>query len=151
MTNAIVRQYGKPTQIHVELARDLKKSKKQREAISENNRRNEKARAEAASKIIKDAGIKEPKPEDKRKFLLAEECRWQCPYTGKSISMAALFGPEPQFDIEHIIPFSLSMDNSFLNLTLCDVAENRSVKGNRTPLSGLQRRQCKARRNSQQS
>ena len=68
-----------------------------------------------------------------RKFLLAEECHWQCPYTGKSISMAALFGPEPQFDIEHIIPFSISMDNSFMNLTLCDVAENRSVKGNRTP------------------
>jgi len=133
VTNAIVRQYGKPTQIHIELARDLKKSKKQREATAENNRRNEKARAEAASKIIKDAGIQEPKPLDKRKFLLAEECHWQCPYTGKSISMPALFGPEPQFDIEHIIPFSLSMDNSFLNLTLCDVAENRSVKGNRTP------------------
>ena len=48
VTNAIVRQYGKPTQIHVELARDLKKSKKQREATAENNRRNEKARAEAA-------------------------------------------------------------------------------------------------------
>ena len=133
VANAIIRQYGRPQEIRIELARDLKKSKKQREAISENNRRNEKARAEAASKIIKDAGIKEPKPVDVRKFLLAEECHWQCPYTGKSISMAALFGPEPQFDIEHIIPFSLSMDNSFLNLTLCDVAENRSVKGNKTP------------------
>ena len=133
VTNAIVREYGKPTQIHLELARDLKKSKKQREATAENNRRNEKARAEAANKIIKDAGIKEPKPEDKRKFLLAEECRWQCPYTGKSISMSALFGPEAQFDIEHIIPFSISMDNSFMNLTLCHIAENRDVKGNRTP------------------
>jgi CRISPR-associated endonuclease Csn1 len=133
VTNAIIRQYGRPTQIHIELARDLKKSKKQREAISENNRRNEKSRADAASKIIKDAGIQEPKPVDIRKFLLAEECRWQCPYTGKSISMAGLFGPEPQFDIEHIIPFSRSMDNSFLNLTLCEVAENRSVKGNKTP------------------
>lgn len=133
VTNTIVRQFGKPTQIHVELARDLKKSKKQREAAAENNRRNEKARLEAAAKIIKEAGIQEPRPDDKRKFLLAEECHWQCPYTGKSISMSALFGPEPQFDIEHIIPFSLSMDNSFFNLTLCYVPENRSVKGNRTP------------------
>lgn len=133
VTNAIVRGYGKPTQIHVELARDLKKSKKQREATAESNRRNEKDRADAATAIIKDAGIKEPKPEDKRKFLLAKECRWQCPYTGKSISMASLFGPEAQFDIEHIIPFSISMDNSFMNLTLCQVAENRDVKGNRTP------------------
>jgi len=133
VTNAIVREYGKPTQIHVELARDLKKSKKQREATAENNRRNEKDRADAANAIFKDAGIKEPKPVDIRKFLLAKECRWQCPYTGKSISMSALFGPEAQFDIEHIIPFSVSMDNSFMNLTLCHVAENREVKGNRTP------------------
>src|SRR5207247_2916740 len=83
--------------------------------------------------IIASAGIKEPKPDDHRKFLLAEECHWQCPYTGRTISMNALFGPEPQFDIEHIIPFSRSLDNSFHNLTLCYVPENRSVKGNKTP------------------
>ena len=133
VTNAIVREYGKPTQINIELARDLKKSKKQREATAENNRRNEKARAEAASRIFKESGIKEPKPEDIRKFLLAVECGWHCPYTDKGISMSVLFGPEAQFDIEHIIPFSVSMDNSFMNLTLCHIAENRDVKGNRTP------------------
>ena len=41
--------------------------------------------------------------------------------------------PQPQFDIEHIIPFSRSLDNSFHNKTLCDVKENRDVKQNRTP------------------
>jgi len=133
VTNAIVRQYGKPTQIHIELARDLKKSKKQREATAENNRRNEKARAEAVKEMMGIPGVAQPKPVDIRKFLLAEECGWQCPYTEKTISRDALFGPEPQFDIEHIIPFSISMDNSFMNLTLCHVAENRSVKGNKTP------------------
>jgi CRISPR-associated endonuclease Csn1 len=133
VVNAVVRQHGKPTQIRIELARDLKKSKKQRVEISENNRRNEKSRAEAAKKIMADAGIKEPKPDDIRRFLLAEECHWVCPYSGMSISMQSLFGPEPQFDIEHIIPFSRSMDNSFQNLTLCYVPENRNVKGNKTP------------------
>ena len=134
VVNGVVRRYGKPTYIRVELARDLKKSKKQRAALSKINRRNEKARGKAAEEIVKsDVGIKEPKPEDKRKYQLAEECHWQCPYTGKTISIQALFGPEPQFDIEHIIPFSRSMDNSFQNLTLCYVPENRSVKGNKTP------------------
>jgi CRISPR-associated endonuclease Csn1 len=134
VVNAVVRRYGKPTYIRIELARQLKKSKKQRAGLSEINRRNEKARARAAEEIIKgDVGLKEPKPEDKRKYLLAEECHWHCPYTGKTISMQALFGPEPQFDIEHIIPFTRSMDNSFQNLTLCYVPENRSVKGNKTP------------------
>ena len=133
VVNAAIREFGKPTFVHLELARDLKKSKKQRQAISDNNRRNEKARTEAAKKIIAEAGIRDPKPDDVRRFLLAEECRWTCPYTGKSISVSSLFGPEPQFDIEHIIPFSRSMDNSFHNLTLCYVPENRAVKGNKTP------------------
>ena len=134
VVNGVVRRYGKPTYVRVELARDLKRSKKQRAALSEINRRNEKDRAKAAEEIVKgEVGIKEPKPEDKRKYQLAAECHWQCPYTGKTISMQALFGPEPQFDIEHIIPFSRSMDNSFQNLTLCYVPENRSAKGNRTP------------------
>ena len=134
VVNALVRLYGKPSYVHLELARDLKKSKKQRQTISENHRRNESARARAAEAIIRaDVGIREPRADDIRKVLLAEECHWTCPYTGKSISMRSLLGPEPQFDIEHIIPFSRSMDNSFQNLTLCYVPENRNVKGNRTP------------------
>jgi CRISPR-associated endonuclease Csn1 len=134
VTNAIVRQYGKPQEIRIELARDLKKSKKQRARITEANRANEEARDEAVQKIkLANLGITEPKRDDILKYRLAEECHWMCPYTGKSISMESLLGPEPQFDIEHIIPFSRSMDNSFQNLTLCYVPENRTVKGNKTP------------------
>lgn len=133
VANAVIRQHGKPAYVHVEMARDLKKSKKQRQAISDANRQNEKARARSKKKIFDEMKIQDPRPDDIRRVLLAEECHWMCPYTGKPISMRSLFGPEPQFDIEHIIPFSRSMDNSFQNLTLCYVPENRSVKGNRTP------------------
>ena len=42
-------------------------------------------------------------------------------------------GQQSQFDIEHIIPFSRSLDNSFVNKTLCDHEENRNVKRNQTP------------------
>ena len=42
--------------------------------------------------------------------------------------MSALVGRESQYDIEHIIPFSRSLDNSFANLTLCYHEENRAVK-----------------------
>ena len=42
-------------------------------------------------------------------------------------------GQHSQFDIEHIIPFSRSLDNSFLNKTLCYHEENRGVKQNQTP------------------
>jgi CRISPR-associated endonuclease Csn1 len=65
--------------------------------------------------------------------MLGEECNWICPYTSKPVSMMALFGDSPQFDIEHIIPFSRSFDDSFANKTLCYVDENRTVKRNKSP------------------
>jgi CRISPR-associated endonuclease Csn1 len=132
VVNAIIRQHGKPAEIHIELARDLRKPKWQRQETSDRMRANEKARKTAAKRILDETGIKEPSPEDVRKVLLAEECHWECPYTGKTISMRKLVGPESEFQIEHIIPFSRSLDNTFVNLTLCHVEENK-VKANRTP------------------
>lgn len=126
-------QSGKPSRIFIELARDMKKSRKQREQDYNQNRKNEKKRENARDKIIHEAGIKEPRPNDILKVLLAEECGWQCPYTGKTITMSNLFGDHPQFDIEHILPFSRSLDNSFANKTLCDARYNRDVKRNQTP------------------
>jgi len=131
--NAILRQYGKPAEIHVELARELKKAKKDREGIAQAMRDNEKARKDAAQRVLKETGIQNPSRDDIRRVLLADECKWVCPYTGKSISMRAIIGHEPQFDIEHIIPFSRSLDDSFANLSLCEQQENRNVKRNKTP------------------
>jgi CRISPR-associated endonuclease Csn1 len=132
VVNAIIRQHGKPAEIHIELARDLRKPKWQRQENSDRMRANEKARKAAAKRILDDTGIKEPSPEDIRRVLLAEECHWECPYTGKAISMRKLVGPESEFQIEHIIPFSRSLDNTFVNLTLCHVQEN-NIKADRTP------------------
>jgi CRISPR-associated endonuclease Csn1 len=130
--NAVIREYGKPALIRVELARDLKKSKSQREAISRINWDNRKEREKAAA-WFRESFKREPKPNDLLKYVLWEECNRVCPYTGKSISEIDLFGPHPTFDVEHIIPFSRSLDNSFLNKTLCHVEENRQVKHNKTP------------------
>jgi CRISPR-associated endonuclease Csn1 len=132
VVNAIVRQHGKPSEIHIELARDLRKPKWQRQEASDRMRANEKGRKAAAKRIPDETEIKDPKPDDIRKVLLAEECGWQCPYTGRTISMRKLVGPESEFQIEHIIPFSRSLDNTFVNLTLCYVEENKT-KSNRTP------------------
>ncbi|MDO8125900.1 MAG: type II CRISPR RNA-guided endonuclease Cas9 [Candidatus Brocadiales bacterium] len=133
VVNNIIRKHGKPEVIRVELARDLKKNRKEREGIWKKNRQNEKAREEAVEKILREMPGFPIKGLAIEKVLLAEECDWHCPYTGKSISMNALLGPHPQFDIEHTIPFGRCLDNSFYNKTLCCVNENRNVKGNRTP------------------
>jgi len=131
--NALVRQYGKPDVVRIELARDMKRGRRMREEASKRMRQNEKLREAAKKKIFEEMHVEHPRPGDVLKVLLAEECNWQCPYTGRSIEMTALIGPNPQFDVEHILPFSRSLDNSYMNKTLCYHEENRSVKQNRTP------------------
>jgi CRISPR-associated endonuclease Csn1 len=131
VVNAVVRKYGKPVSIRIELARDLKRNRKQRQDIHFRSIANRKDR-DAAKALLDARGITNPRRSDVEKWLLAEECGWICPYTGRHISVDALFGDAPQFEVEHIIPFPRCLDDSFLNKTLCHVDENRR-KGNRTP------------------
>ena len=63
------------------------------------------------------------------KYRLWLEQGMKCPYTFKSIPLRELMSPE--VEIEHIIPYSRSMDNSFVNKTLSYAAANKE-KGNRT-------------------
>ncbi len=133
VVNAIIRRYGKPERIRIELANDLKRPRKQRAEISKLNRDRQQERERAAAAIRRSLPGLEPRRADIEKWMLAEECKWICPYTGRSISAAALLGPTPQFDVEHIWPMSRSLDNTFANKTLCYHEENRDRKGNRTP------------------
>lgn len=134
LVNAIVDRFGKPHRICIELARDLKQPRRERQRASQRNRQNERARSEARKLILSKQGIANPSSADVQKVLLAEECNWQCPYTGRKVCMESLLGVHPQFDIEHIIPFSRSLDNSFVNKTLCYHQENRSRKHKLTPV-----------------
>jgi len=133
VVNALVKEHGKPAAIRVELARDMRRSKKQRTEAWQKMRQNERDRKKAAARIAAEVGVQEPSRADVEKVLLAEESGWVCPYTGKCISMQSLLGASPEFDTEHIIPFSRCLDDSFLNKTLCEVKENRDQKRNRTP------------------
>jgi len=133
VVNSVVREFGRPAAINVELARDMRKTKKQRQEITKRNRKNETRRQSARKAVIAETKISDPRRDDVVKYLLAEECEWECPYTGKKITPRLLFGKSPQFDVEHIIPFSRSLDNSYLNKTLCCLEENRKRKRNNTP------------------
>jgi len=133
LVNAIIARYGKPDLIRIELARELRQTPKQRNETTKKMRANESERIRAAGECSDKYDIPNPTERDILKFQLWEECNKTCPYTGKTISHEALFGRNPEFDIEHIIPFDRCLDNSYLNKTLCWVDENRRVKGNRTP------------------
>ncbi len=141
VVNALIREHGKPGLIRVELARDLGQGRGQRRREFEQNQKAQAARETAARDILAFRGhMDPPRAEVKRvaraeveRLLLARECRWACPYTGQALDMAALFGPEPGFDLEHIIPLSRRWDTSLANKTLCAATENRLRKAARTP------------------
>ena len=130
VVNAIVREFGKPDFIRVEMGRDLKQSAAQRRETSIQNARNRKRNEEIRERLQREYGIANPSRDDVIKFRLWEECHHQCPYTGQTISAEMLFSPE--VEIEHILPYSRTLDDSYANKTLCMSSEN-STKNNRTP------------------
>lgn len=131
VVNAIVRKYGKPAIIRVEMARDMKLSKRQKEELQKEQNKRKKAN-DLATKILREEfGIQQPTRADIQKYNLWQECKEVCPYTGTVISREMLFSPE--VDDEHILPYSRSLDDSYMNRTLCMAAYNRRVKLNNTP------------------
>jgi len=130
VVNAIIREYGKPAEIVVELARDMKLgAAKRRQVFFENNERRKENEA-IRDRLIREFNLPNPSRDDVIKFRLWVECNGLCPYTGRVIPAGKLFGPEVQ--VEHIIPYSRSLDDSYMNKTLCYEDENRH-KHNRTP------------------
>lgn len=133
LVNLIVTVHGKPDQIVVELARELKQSEKQKAEINRRNRDN-RAAAERRSEQLIDLG--QPDTGANRMLLRLYEDLGpaigprQCPYTGKPISVAMLF--DGSCDVDHILPYSRTLDDSFANRTLCLREANRE-KANRTP------------------
>lgn len=119
VVNAVCDEYGKPDEIRIELARELKKNAKEREsmtqAINEANTLNEKYR-----KILEtEFGIPHVSRNDILRFRLYMELKdngFHTLYSGTYIPKDKLFTKE--FDIEHIIPQARLFDDSFSNKTL---------------------------------
>lgn len=126
--NELIRKYGRPEKIRIELARDLKRNRKERMDLIKENREQE-ARRQRAKQELEKHGIT-PNGRFIEKYLLWEQCNQMCPYSGRSIPLKALEGGE--FEVEHIIPLSRSLDNSFANKTL-SARDYNQRKGNQTP------------------
>lgn len=132
VVNGLIAEGFRPDVIRVELARDLKQNRDKRQRTWQRNRVRQRERERAEVELLRN-GIT-PTRRQIEKFLLWEESNRACPYTGRVISFNALFGDAPEFDVEHIIPFSRSLDDSFVNKTLCEIRENRNTKRGNTPV-----------------
>lgn len=132
VVNGLIQRYGKPDIIRIELARDLRRSRYDRKKLAERNRQRERERAKAVRRIMAEIGHQQPRRWMIEKVLLAEECEWTCPYTGRRFEMRDLLGEDSPYDIEHILPRQY-LDDSFANKTLCYHEENRNRKRNQLP------------------
>lgn len=128
LVNELITDYGAIDEIKVEMARDLKISKSQRNKIRKEQNRLERENDRVKTRLLEEG--QRLTHDNILLYKLWEECKRTCPYTGKPISVTQLFSGEVQ--IEHIHPWSRSLNDSFANKTLCYADENRN-KGNKTP------------------
>ena len=134
LVNKLIEVHGPPAEIVVELARELKLNKEQKDRVrkerDDNTEANKKRRAKIEEQGLADNG------ENRMRMRLWEELNpddclnRRCPYTDEKISIEKLFSPA--VEIEHILPFSRTLDNSPANRTVAMRYANRA-KGNKSP------------------
>lgn len=131
--NGVVRRYGSPARIHIETAREVGKSFKDRKEIEKRQEENRKDREKAAAKFREyfPNFVGEPKSKDILKLRLYEQQHGKCLYSGKEIDLGRL-NEKGYVEIDHALPFSRTWDDSFNNKVLVLGSENQN-KGNQTP------------------
>lgn len=134
--NAIIREMGEsPTYLNIELAREVVKSFSERKDIQSNYEKNRANNEKLKKEITENFGISNPSGLDIVKMKLWHEQDGISPYSQKSIHYEKLFD-SGYAEVDHIIPYSISFDDSYTNKILVFSDENRT-KGNRLPLEYL--------------
>ncbi len=142
VVNALIKRYGRPCEIIVEVARELKLSRERKLELQ----REQKERQELNDKQVAEAcqvlGLTPANLDRAKRRELSQKMQlWvelnprnvadrRCPYTGEQISIERLLSNE--VEIEHILPYSMTLDDSMNNKTVSLRRANRD-KGNRTP------------------
>ena len=127
--NALNRLYGPFDAVHIELAREMGRNFKDRREIT--RKQQERAHERA---LLKETGIDGIIPRNAlelKKLLLWKEQDGRCMYSQTYIKPEEIL-EEGFCQIDHIIPYSQSFDNSQSNLALCLTKENQD-KRNRIP------------------
>ena len=141
VVNALVAEYGKPDVIRIEMARDLEMNTQKYKDFEKQQKANTKANDEAV-KVFQDEARKNPgltsqkypNRDQKIRYRLWEDQAYRCAYSGRTINRGTLFSAE--VEIDHIIPFSLSLNDSYMNKVLCFAKENQ-FKGQKTPVEAF--------------
>lgn len=146
LINAMVAQYGRPDEMVLELSREIKKNKKQKDQARRDNALNRKANDQRKKEMEK-IGFYTKGDRIRTREALDRIRLWEelgknpndrvCPYSGKPIQSLSLLLSDA-IEIEHILPRSISLDDSPANKTVAYREWNR-LKRNLTPAEAAQR------------
>lgn len=125
--NKVRKEYGELESIVIEMARE-KNSKEEKKAYEKAQKRLENLNKDLA-KYVADGRLT---TKLRTKLRLAEEQNWKCAYTQEKIDLNVLLSDEYAYEIDHILPISLSYDDSFNNKVLVTSKANQD-KSQRTP------------------
>lgn len=147
--NALIANYGKPSAIRIEMPRQITSkngrfsvdgltlNKRRQDQLIDQQKENQTANEQGKEQY---AGIRAANPHlalpeypsrsDLIKYRLWREQDCLSVYSGRAISQTELFSAA--VEIDHILPYSRTLDDSYMNKVVAFVTENRD-KGNRTP------------------
>jgi CRISPR-associated endonuclease Csn1 len=146
VVNALIKRYGHPSEVVIEVARELKMS----HARSLELQREQREKQDRNEAFIQEAceilGLTPQNIDRAKRRVLSQRMQlWielnksdvadrRCPYTGEQISIHRLLSDE--VEIEHILPYSMTLDDSLNNKTVAMRRANRD-KGNMTPFDAF--------------
>ena len=138
--NALLRVYGAVDEIHVEVADEVARSFAERRRIKKlqeaNAKKNEAMRKTIADILhCKETDVKGSQME---RYKLYKEQEGKCLYSGRPLGELpeVLTDQSHVYEVDHIIPYSLILDNTLANKALVYGNENQA-KGQQTPLMYL--------------
>lgn len=133
---AVQRKYGNPVEVHIELARELARSFKDRAAMDHRMKENYAKNEKIKERLSKEFHIMNPRGQDIVKWKLYEQQQGCCAYSQKPFDVDRLLHDGNYVEVDHILPYSRSFDDTYRNKVLVLEKENRD-KGNRTPMEYL--------------
>ena len=137
--NCLIRLYGSPAEIHVEVADDVARSYLERKRIQKMQKKKKKTRDAIKKKIaeILHCEESEVKGSQIERYKLYMEQEGKCLYSGRELDLEMVLDTQSHaYEVDHIIPYSLILDNTLANKALVCGNENQA-KGQQTPLMYL--------------
>lgn len=147
VVNALIKEYGSPHEVHIEMARDLSRplngewsNGKYIEGRRDIQKKQEAFQAEKENGVehFIDVVKRKPKRDELLKMRLFREQLDQCPYCQSELDIHRMFGGSDDIyaQVDHVLPYSRSFDDSMNNKVVVHTKCNQD-KGNRTPYEYL--------------